>query len=159
MVRLASILLILSTSVAAADYRLMSFDRLQHSLHLDRDVAIAITALGNMADAGPREVIGEDRNLLVCHHIEYAQSRRDPLRRVGVAGELSARILHLQHGLVTEVGDINERATPRADHKAAVADRMPRRRQRLHTRHNILTVFEEDNVVAQGSSASRIGPM
>jgi len=112
-----------------------------------------------MADAGPREVISEDRNLLVCHHIEYAQSRRDPLLRVGVAGELSTRILHLQHGLVTEVGDIDERATLRADHKAAVADRMPGRRQRLHARHNILTVFEEDDAVAQRQSVSRIGPM
>jgi hypothetical protein len=80
-----------------------------------------------MADAGPREVISEDRNLLVCHHIEYTQPRRNPLLRIGIAGKLSARILHLQRGLVTEVGDIDDRATLRADHKAAVADCMPSR--------------------------------
>jgi hypothetical protein len=46
---------------------------LQHRLHFDCDVAIIITALGDMADAGPGEVIRDDRNPLGRHHVEHTQ--------------------------------------------------------------------------------------
>jgi hypothetical protein len=47
-------------------------DLLQHRLHLDWDVSIALTALCDMADAGPGEVVSNDRDLLARHHVDDA---------------------------------------------------------------------------------------
>lgn len=110
-----------------ANLAVVGGDPLQHRLHFDCDVPITIAVRRDMADAGPREVISDDRNLAARRHVEYAQPGHDPLLRVSVAGELSAWVLHLQQRPVSEVAGIDDRATVRADHEACVTDRMARR--------------------------------
>lgn len=108
-----------------------------------------VAALGDVADAGPGKVISDDWNFAARHHVEYAQPGRDPLLRVGIAGKLNTRILHLQSRLVAEIAGIDDRATLGTDHEAGVTDRMARCRECLQARHDLLAVLEEDDAVAQ----------
>ena len=67
-------------------------------LHRRGMIAEAVTLLRDMADAGPGEMIGEDRRPVRRQHVQHLDVRRHRLLGVGVVGVLGARPLGKQDG-------------------------------------------------------------
>src|SRR5262245_44758877 len=76
-------------------------------LHIHRlgIIAETVAVLGDVAIAGPGEVVGHDRDFLGCQHVQKPYPRRGRLLRIGVVGEFHPGLLHQQHRMVGEVAE------------------------------------------------------
>src|SRR5262249_52538364 len=98
---------------------------LKHQSHRFLHVAEAVALFGEMTDAGPRQMVDERQHALGCEHVHDLDARLDALLGIGVEADLHARFLH-QDDMVHEVADDEERLAARINHKAGMADRVPR---------------------------------
>src|SRR6266566_1081904 len=129
---------------------------LKHQSHGLRYVAEAVALLGEMTDAGPRQMVDERRHALGCEHIHDLDARLDALLGIGVEADLHARFLH-QDNMVHEVANDEERLAARINHKAGMSDRVPRGIHRLDAGKDLLAILVEhdaipvrDQVLARG---------
>ncbi len=84
---------------------------LQHRLLRLRRVVEAVAALGDMADAGPREMIGKNSRLLRRQRVEHPDRVSTPSFGSVSRGEFDLRIVHDQHMMMVDVGGVEIKDT------------------------------------------------
>jgi hypothetical protein len=109
-----------------------------------------VAELGDMADAGPREVITKEGNSISGKHIEHPHARVGPLLGVRMVKELEARLQHQQNMKVREIADDAQRLALGRDHEDRVPNGVTGRRHRLDAGQEFLLVLEENDAVAVG---------
>src|SRR6266568_7383134 len=119
---------------------------LKHQSHRLRYVAEAVALLGEMTDAGPRQMVDERRHALGCEHVHDLNARLDALLGIGVEADLHARFLH-QDNMVHEVANDEERLAARINHKAGMSDRVPRGIHRLDAGKDLLAILVKHDAV------------
>ena len=111
-------------------------------------IAETVAGLGDVAIAGPREVIGHHGDLVGRQHVQHFHPRLRRLLRIGVVGEFHQRLFQQQHPMVGEVAEEGEGFSVRGHHEHVVADGMSGRRHRLNAGQEFLAVLEEHQAVA-----------
>jgi hypothetical protein len=106
-----------------------------------REILEPIPDFGDMTDAGPREVIRQQRRPVCREHGQHPHAALRRRHRVGVKRELRARMLEQQHRMMRQVADVAKLLTARVDHEYRVANRMTRSGKHRDAGKDFLVVF------------------
>jgi hypothetical protein len=76
---------------------------INHHLQRSREVPETLALFSYVANAGPRKMIGDERDAIRRQHVEDTHARVRRLLGIGVVCELDTRLLNQQYLMVRQV--------------------------------------------------------